>query len=122
MAVLLFAMTTAVMGCYQKDPDPIEDPSGNVSVREGGDQTFTITPDKGYAVSNVKIDGKRIGAVKSYTFENVRRPHTIEVIFVKGTASASTGDSSNLPLWSALLLASTLTLAGAVHLKRKRAR
>ena len=97
-------------------------PSGNVSVREGGDQTFTITPDKGYAVSTVKIDGKSIGAVKSYTFENVSRTHTIEVIFVKGTASASTGDSSNLPLWSALLLASTLALAGAVHLKRKRAR
>ena len=97
-------------------------PSGSVSVREGGDQTFTITPDKGYAVSNVKIDGKSIGAVKSYTFENVSRPHTIEVIFVKGTASASTGDSSDLPLWSALLLASTLTLAGAVHYKRKRAR
>lgn len=97
-------------------------PSGNVSVREGRDQTFTITPDKGYAVANVKIDGKSIGAVKSYTFENVSRTHTIEVIFVKGTASASTGDSSNLPLWSALLLASTLALAGAVHLKRKRAR
>ena len=97
-------------------------PSGNVSVREGDDQTFTITPDKGYAVANVKIDGKSIGAVKSYTFENVSSPHTIEAIFVKGTASASTGDSSNLPLWSALLLASTLALAGAVHLKRKRAR
>ncbi len=97
-------------------------PSGSVSVREGGDQTFTITPDKGYAVSNVKIDGKSIGAVKSYTFENVSRTHTIEVIFVKGTASARTGDSSDLPLWSTLLLASTLTLAGAVHYKRKRAR
>ena len=97
-------------------------PSGNVSVREGGDQTFTIAPDKGYAVANVKIDGKSIGAVKSYTFENVSSPHTIEAIFVKGTASASTGDSSNLPLWSALLLASTLALVGAVHLKRKRAR
>ena len=97
-------------------------PSGSVSVREGGDQTFTITPDKGYAVSNVKIDGKSIGAVKSYTFENVSRTHTIEVIFVKGTASARTGDGSDLPLWSALLLASTLTLAGAVHYKRKRAR
>lgn len=94
-------------------------PSGSISVREGRDQTFTITPDKGYAVANVKIDGKSIGAVKSYTFENVRRTHTIEVIFVKGTASASTGDSSNLPLWSALLLASTITLAGAVHYKRK---
>ena len=97
-------------------------PSGSISVREGRDQTFTITPDKGYAVANVKIDGKSIGAVKSYTFENVRRTHTIEVIFVKGTASASTGGSSNLPLWSALLLASTLTLAGAVHYKRKSAR
>ena len=97
-------------------------PYGNVSVREGRDQTFTITPNKGYAVSNVKIDGKSIGAVKSYTFENVSRTHTIEVIFVKGTASASTGDSSNLPLWSALLLASTITLAGAVHYKRKGAR
>ena len=83
-------------------------PSGSVSVREGRDQTFTITPDKGYAVSNVKIDGKSIGAVKSYTFENVSRTHTIEVIFVKGTASARTGDGSDLPLWSALLLASTL--------------
>ena len=97
-------------------------PSGSVSVREGRDQTFTITPDKGYAVSNVKIDGKSIGAVKSYTFENVSRTHTIEVVFVKGTASARTGDNSNLSLWSTLLLASTLTLAGAVHYKRKRAR
>ena len=58
-------------------------PSGNVSVREGRDQTFTITPDKGYVVANVKIDGRSIGAVKSYTFENVRRNHTIEVSFAR---------------------------------------
>ena len=58
-------------------------PSGNVSVREGRDQTFTITPDKGYAVFNVKIDGRSIGAVKSYTFENVKRAHTIEVSFTR---------------------------------------
>ena len=66
-------------------------PSGNVSVREGRDQTFTITPDKGYAVANVKIDGKSIGAVKSYTFENVRRTHTIEVIFMKANGNPQTG-------------------------------
>ena len=66
-------------------------PTGSVSVREGRDQTFTITPDKGYAVSNVKIDGKSIGAVKSYTFENVRRPHTIEVIFMKANGNPQTG-------------------------------
>ena len=66
-------------------------PSGNVSVREGRDQTFTITPDKGYAVANVKIDGKSIGAVKSYTFENVSRTHTIEVIFMKSNGNPQTG-------------------------------
>ena len=66
-------------------------PSGNVSVREGRAQTFTITPDKGYAVSNVKIDGKSIGAVKSYTSENVRRTHTIEVIFMKANGNPQTG-------------------------------
>ena len=66
-------------------------PSGNVSVREGGDQTFTITPDKGYAVANVKIDGKSIGAAKSYTFENVSRTHTIEVIFMKANGNPRTG-------------------------------
>ena len=66
-------------------------PSGNISVREGRDQPFTITPDKGYAVSNVKIDGKSIGAVKSYTFENVRRTHTIEVIFMKANGNPQTG-------------------------------
>lgn len=66
-------------------------PSGNVSVREGRDQTFTITPDKGYAVANVKIDGKSIGAVKSYTFENVSRTHTIEVVFMKANGNPQTG-------------------------------
>ena len=66
-------------------------PSGNVSVREGADQTFTITSDKGYAVANIKIDGKSIGAVKSYTFENVSRTHTIEVIFMKANGNPQTG-------------------------------
>ena len=56
-------------------------PSGNVSVRGGRDQTFTITPDQGYAVSDVKIDGESVGAVTSYSFENVRKAHTIAVSF-----------------------------------------
>ena len=66
-------------------------PSGSVSVRESIDQTFTITPDKGYTVSNVKIDGKSIGTVKSYTFEKVSRTHTIEVIFMKANSNPQTG-------------------------------
>ena len=58
-------------------------PTGNVSVREGRDQTFTITPNKGYAVDKVLIDSKNVGAVKSYTFENVKKNHTIEVSFAR---------------------------------------
>ena len=58
-------------------------PSGKVSVREGRTQVFTITPDQGYAVSDVRIDGESVGAVTSYTFENVRKAHTIEVSFAK---------------------------------------
>ena len=43
-------------------------PSGSVSVRTGHDQTFTITPDRGYAIADVKVDGRSVGAVRSYTF------------------------------------------------------
>ena len=56
-------------------------PSGSISVRGGRDQTFTITPDQGYTVSDVKIDGESVGAVTSYSFENVRKAHTIAVSF-----------------------------------------
>ncbi len=61
-------------------------PSGKVSVREGRNQVFTITPDQGYVVSNVQIDGESVGAVTSYTFENVRKAHTIAVSFAKAKA------------------------------------
>ena len=66
-------------------------PSGNVGICGGEDQTFTITPNKGYAISNVRVDGKSIGAVKSYTFENVSRDHTILAIFMKANGNPQTG-------------------------------
>ncbi len=66
-------------------------PSGWTSVRHGWDQTFTITPDKGYAVAKVLVDGKSVGAVKSYTFKNVTKDHTIEVVFMKANGNPQTG-------------------------------
>ena len=66
-------------------------PSGNVDVLHGGSQTFTIAANSGYAISNVKIDGVSIGAVKSYTFENVTENHTIEVTFMKVNGNPQTG-------------------------------
>ena len=66
-------------------------PSGWTSVRHGWDQTFTITPDKGYAVAKVLVDGKSVGSVKSYTFKNVTKDHTIEVVFMKANGNPQTG-------------------------------
>ena len=66
-------------------------PSGWTSVRDGWDQTFTITPDKGYAVAKVLVDGKSVGAVKSYTFKNVTKDHTLEAIFMKSNGNPQTG-------------------------------
>ena len=63
-------------------------PGGNVSVRMGSDQTFLITPDEGYAISDVRIDGRSIGAVMRYTFENVRSAHTIEASFTAASTFA----------------------------------
>ena len=56
-------------------------PSGRVSVREGSSQSFIFTPNSGYAVSDVLVDGKSVGAVSSYTFENVTTNHTLKVTF-----------------------------------------
>ena len=72
-------------------------PTGWTSVREGWDQTFTITPDKGYAVAKVLVDGKSVGAVTSYTFKNVTKDHTIEAVFMKSNGNPQTGVFVDVP-------------------------
>ncbi len=47
----------------------------------GGNQTFTITPNTGYRVVNVLVDGASVGAVTAYTFNNVTANHTISATF-----------------------------------------
>ena len=66
-------------------------PVGWTSVGEGGEQTFTITPDAGYAVAKVLVDGRSVGAVSSYTFRNVTQDHTIEAVFMKANGNPQTG-------------------------------
>jgi beta-lactam-binding protein with PASTA domain len=56
-------------------------PRGQVSVEEGGSASFTIVPDEGYEVREVKVDGENIGAVESYDFANVTENHTLYVVF-----------------------------------------
>ncbi len=65
--------------------------SGNRSVNRGGSRTYTITPHNGYRINYVEVDGNHVGAVSSYTFNNVHESHTIRAYFLSGS------DENNLP-------------------------
>jgi len=58
-------------------------PSGSVAVPYNGNQLTTITPDKGYRIKDVRVDGVSVGAIETYTFSNVQAAHTIEAFFRK---------------------------------------
>ena len=57
------------------------DPSGEVAVPKGENQTFKITPNEGYHINDVLVDNVSVGAVSTYTFENVVDNHTIHATF-----------------------------------------
>jgi hypothetical protein len=56
-------------------------PSGAVQVYPGNSQSFTFTPESGYRVRDVVVDGVSLGAPESYTFSSVHVPHTISATF-----------------------------------------
>ena len=56
-------------------------PEGKVSAYYGSAKTFSFTPDEGYKVADVIVDGVSVGAVSSYTFDNIVKAHTISVTF-----------------------------------------
>jgi len=60
----------------------------SATVYYGNSQTFTITPDTGLKVLDVKVDGISQGPVTNYTFISVTAPHTIEATFgISGCAN-----------------------------------
>lgn len=76
------------------------DPAGAVTVAEGADETFTMTPDKGYEIAEVKVDGQAVDlqdildkdGTASYTFTKVDGDHTIEVTFKAVAKDPGTGE------------------------------
>lgn len=58
-------------------------------VEEGGSQSFTIRANSGYKIDDVKVDGRSVGRVTSYTFEDVTEDHSIRATF------RSTGNNNN---------------------------
>lgn len=73
-------------------------PSGKVQVNHESDQIFKITPNNGYHIRDVIVDGKSIGAVSEYSFRNVTSDHTISAFFAINTyhIRASSGENGSI--------------------------
>lgn len=70
-------------------------PLGVTTLNYGLSQAYSITPQSGYRIADVFVDGKTVGAVSSYTFSKIAADHMISVTFVAKTytmyATATTG-------------------------------
>ena len=64
----------------------------------GATPTFTITPDAGYSIADVTVDGTSIGAVATYTFPALTAAHTIAATFVANayTITATAGNGGTI--------------------------
>jgi hypothetical protein len=73
-------------------------PLGDVVLKQGESKTFTITPNTGYQIADVTVDGNSKGAVSSYTFSNVNENHTITATFVlkSCTVEATAGSGGSI--------------------------
>jgi len=70
-----FTVTSTVTGAGSIEP------SGTQTVPYGMNKTFSFTPDAGQVIKDVKVDGRSVGAVSSYTLPAVQANHTIQVQF-----------------------------------------
>jgi hypothetical protein len=73
-------VTTYTIAATSSENGSIE-PSGNVSVQEGQNRSFAMSPEPGYGVLQVFVDGDEQGRISNYSFRNVRKNHTIHVDF-----------------------------------------
>lgn len=55
--------------------------SQSVNVAKGANVTFYITPNAGYRIKDVLVNGASVGAVTSYTFNDVQAPASINAVF-----------------------------------------
>jgi len=60
-------------------------PSGNITVNYGTGRTYSITPDIGYHIVDVRVDNNSVGAVATYIFSNITTDHTISATFAINT-------------------------------------
>lgn len=62
-------------------------PNGTMSILQGNNQTYTITPNYGHDISSLLIDGVSVATTTSYTLSNVQADHTIDVTFAQNPSA-----------------------------------
>ena len=75
--------------------------AGSTAVKYGRSKTYTMTPDDGFVIADVLVNGRSVGAVSEYTFTKVRRAQVIEVIFAidPDAVSESPAEDSADPMY-----------------------
>lgn len=73
-------------------------PAGAITLEEGQSETFTFTPNEGYEVSDVIVDGVSVGAMDSYTVEDIKKNMTISVIFKLKDTDNNVSNSKENPI------------------------
>ncbi len=63
---------------------------GTTNVNYDGGQTFTITPKAGYHIVDVLVNGTSVGAVSTYTAQNIKGTTTISATFVPDSTPSPT--------------------------------
>lgn len=108
-------------------------PSGAVEVVDGDSQTFNITPDTGYVIDTLKVDGKAVMAASDDTFTNVTADHTIAVTFKQQSQTKEnvpvktdnipkapkTGENTQI-IWMITLLMTSGAAIGVFGIKRRK--
>ena len=68
-------------------------PSGNVVVEDGSSVTFTISPDDGYTLDRLELDGAVVQSSGTFTLSEVDSNHTLHAVFKKKSVTPG-GDPS----------------------------
>src|SRR3989442_2802037 len=73
-------------------------PSGSVTLNYGASQAFSFTPNTGYHVDSVIVDGVSNPSASKYTFTNDTSNHTIHVTFAinRYTITATAGANGSI--------------------------
>ena len=94
-SILVYALPDTFVIAASSDSNGTISPVGNTTLGYGDNQTYTISPNAGFYISSVTVDGVSAGATGSYTFSSVSANHTISAAFAIDTFTITASAGAN---------------------------